>query len=68
MEMAQVSRSLSGETFRARADILSEWRNGVEEIFDQPGEERWKERWNRGLPVPVCEFGRFALTLEEAVD
>ncbi|BGP08706.1 hypothetical protein JCM10049v2_004555 [Rhodotorula toruloides] len=58
-----VSRSLSGETFRARADILSEWRNGVEEIFDQPGEERWKERWNRGLPVPVysCWNGMLAL-------
>uniref|UniRef100_A0A0K3CBJ4 Delta-aminolevulinic acid dehydratase n=1 Tax=Rhodotorula toruloides TaxID=5286 RepID=A0A0K3CBJ4_RHOTO len=58
-----VSRSLSGETLRARADILSEWRNGVEEIFDQPGEERWKERWNRGLPVPVysCWNGMLAL-------
>ncbi|BGP25225.1 GDP-Man:alpha-1,3-mannosyltransferase, glycosyltransferase family 69 protein [Rhodotorula toruloides] len=58
-----VSRSLSGETLRARADILSEWRNGLDEIFDQPGEERWKKRWNRGLPVPVysCWNGMLAL-------
>lgn len=52
----QVSRSLSGETFRRQEDFLATLRKGVNVLFDQPGEERYKARWDKGLPVPVCAF------------
>lgn len=50
----QVARSLTGSMLRARTDILSEWRDGVDELFDQPGEEAFRTRFSRGLPTPVC--------------
>ncbi|GAA5839126.1 hypothetical protein JCM11251_003683 [Rhodosporidiobolus azoricus] len=59
-----VSRSLTGHLFRFKFDILGEWRNGVKELFDQPGEEYSKARWQKGLPVPVysCWNGVLALS------
>ncbi|BGP08705.1 hypothetical protein JCM10049v2_004554 [Rhodotorula toruloides] len=58
-----VSRSLSGETFRRQEDFLATLRKGVNVLFDQPGEERYKARWDKGLPVPVysCWNGLLAL-------
>ncbi|BGP25224.1 delta-aminolevulinic acid dehydratase [Rhodotorula toruloides] len=58
-----VSRSLSGETFRRQEDFLATLRQGVNVLFDQPGEERYKARWDKGLPVPVysCWNGLLAL-------
>lgn len=41
---------------RARADVFSEFRNGIDELWDQPGEEYSRERFQLGLPVPVCEW------------
>lgn len=54
--LLQVSRTLRGGMLRARADVLAEFRDGVDELWDQPGEEYSRERFQLGLPVPVCEW------------
>ncbi|CEQ41933.1 SPOSA6832_03708, partial [Sporobolomyces salmonicolor] len=61
-----VSRSISGNMLRARLDVFSEARDGVAELFDQPGEEPSRDRFRRGLPVPVysCWNGMLALKAE----
>ncbi|GAA5885769.1 hypothetical protein JCM5296_000139 [Sporobolomyces johnsonii] len=61
-----VSRSISGNMLRARLDVFAEARDGIAELFDQPGEEPSRDRFRRGLPVPVysCWNGMLALTAE----
>jgi hypothetical protein len=41
---------------RNRFDVFSEYRDGVMELFDQPGQEYSRDRWRAGQPVPVCEL------------
>lgn len=41
--------------FRNRFDILAETRNGLEELFDQPGSEYSRNRFQAGVPLPVCK-------------
>lgn len=50
-----VSRSIQGSMFRPRLDILSEQRDGVRELFDDPSDvDAWsRERFRAGLPLPV---------------
>jgi hypothetical protein len=50
----QVSRSITGRLLRHKLDVFSERRDGVKELFDQKGDEFSKERFRRGLAVPVC--------------
>lgn len=40
--------------FRSRFDVLAETRNGLEELFDQPGSEYSRNRFQAGVPLPVC--------------
>ena len=40
---------------RARLDVFAEVRDGIKELFDQPGAEPFRERFINGLPTPVCE-------------
>ncbi|KAK4054656.1 hypothetical protein OIO90_003468 [Microbotryomycetes sp. JL221] len=58
-----VSRDLNGNMLRARLDVFAELRDGVKELFDQPGAEAYRERFLHGLPVPVysCWNGMLAL-------
>ena len=51
----QVARTMNGNMFRARLDIFSEARNGVEELFRDKGDRPSRERFERGLPIPVCK-------------
>lgn len=51
---AGVSRSVTGDMLRSRLDVLAETRDGIMELFDQPGAEYSRERFQAGLPVPVC--------------
>ncbi|GJN91057.1 hypothetical protein Rhopal_004072-T1 [Rhodotorula paludigena] len=46
-----VARSLTGSMLRARTDILSEWRDGVDELFDQPD-----SCWNGMLALDAAPF------------
>ncbi|GAA5897802.1 hypothetical protein JCM6882_000101, partial [Rhodosporidiobolus microsporus] len=59
-----VSRSLTGRMLRFKFDIFSDWRDGVKELFDQPGEEYSRARFGKGLAVPVysCWNGVLALS------
>ncbi|KAM0789486.1 hypothetical protein ACM66B_000306 [Microbotryomycetes sp. NB124-2] len=58
-----VSRDLNGNMLRPRLDVFAEMRDGISELFDQPGAERYRERFLHGLPVPVysCWNGILAL-------
>ncbi|GAA5876074.1 hypothetical protein JCM3774_004497 [Rhodotorula dairenensis] len=59
-----VSRTIKGGMLRARTDVFSEYRNGLDELWDQPGEEYSRDRFRQGLPVPVysCWNGMLSLT------
>ncbi|GAA5851719.1 hypothetical protein JCM8547_001184 [Rhodosporidiobolus lusitaniae] len=59
-----VARSITGHLLRFKLDVFSEWRDGLKELFDQPGEEYSRERFEMGLPVPVysCWNGMLALS------
>ncbi|GAA5946731.1 hypothetical protein JCM10213_004672 [Rhodosporidiobolus nylandii] len=59
-----VSRSLAGHMFRFKLDVFSEWRDGINELFDQEGDEFSRARFRAGLPVPVysCWNGMLALS------
>ncbi|GAA6018026.1 hypothetical protein JCM10207_002745 [Rhodosporidiobolus poonsookiae] len=59
-----VTRSITGHLLRFRLDFLSEWRDGIKELWDQPGEEYSRNRFRAGLPVPVysCWNGMLAMT------
>ncbi|KWU44009.1 hypothetical protein RHOSPDRAFT_34438 [Rhodotorula sp. JG-1b] len=59
-----VARSIKGDMLRARTDVFSEFRNGIHELWDQPGEELSRNRFRQGLPVPVysCWNGMLSLT------
>ncbi|BGP55944.1 hypothetical protein JCM8202_004289 [Rhodotorula sphaerocarpa] len=61
-----VSRSIRGGMLRARVDAFAELRNGIDELWDQPGEEYSRQRFQQGLPVPVysCWNGMLSLTAE----
>ncbi|GAA6025035.1 hypothetical protein JCM10207_008648 [Rhodosporidiobolus poonsookiae] len=61
-----VTRSLDGRILRARMDLLSEWRDGLKELWEQPGEEYSRARFEKGLPIPVysCWNGMLAMTAE----
>jgi hypothetical protein len=54
----QVARSITGDMLRSRLDLLGEARDGVNEIFDQPGQEASRSRWLAGQAVPVCKSTR----------
>ncbi|GAA5987825.1 hypothetical protein JCM10908_007231 [Rhodotorula pacifica] len=59
-----VSRTLRGGMLRARTDVFAEFRDGIDELWDQPGEEYSRDRFRQGLPVPVysCWNGMLSLT------
>ncbi|GAA6010288.1 hypothetical protein JCM11491_006250 [Sporobolomyces phaffii] len=61
-----VARTMNGNMLRSRLDIFSEARDGVEELFGQDDDRPSRERFERGLPVPVysCWNGMIALTAE----
>jgi hypothetical protein len=50
----RVARSIKGQMLRNRFDVFSDWRDGIKELWDAPGEQYSRERFQRGLPVPVC--------------
>lgn len=52
--------------FRSRFDIIGETRNGINELFDQPGSEVSRERFLAGLPLPVCKFYPSAYTSDRS--
>jgi len=52
--LAQVARSITGDMLRSRLDVFSEMRDGVKEVFDQPGQEWSRKRWLASQPIPVC--------------
>lgn len=54
--LPQVARSIKGQMLRNRFDVFSDWRDGIKELWDAPGEEYSRDRFQRGLPVPVCAF------------
>lgn len=61
-----VARSISGQTFRPRLDLLTEWRDGFKVLFDQesgPQGDWLRRRVRSSLPVPVysCWNGLIAL-------
>ncbi|SCV70091.1 BQ2448_1485 [Microbotryum intermedium] len=58
-----VSRSITGDMLRNRIDILGENRNGINELFDQSGQESSRDRFRAGIPTPVysCWNGMIAL-------
>ncbi|GAA6043898.1 hypothetical protein JCM8097_004296 [Rhodosporidiobolus ruineniae] len=59
-----VARTITGHMFRHKLDILSEWRDGFKELWDQPAEEYSRKRFQAGLPLPVysCWNGALALS------
>ncbi|GAA5822402.1 hypothetical protein JCM10212_006831 [Sporobolomyces blumeae] len=61
-----VSRSIRGNMLRARLDVWSEARHGVDELFQGEGDEPSRDRFLHGLPVPVysCWNGMLALNAE----
>ncbi|ORY89834.1 cryptococcal mannosyltransferase 1-domain-containing protein [Leucosporidium creatinivorum] len=58
-----VSRTITGDMLRSRFDTLAETRDGIDELFDQPGSEFSRDLFSKGLPVPVysCWNGMLAL-------
>ncbi|KAK4699499.1 alpha-1,3-mannosyltransferase, partial [Phenoliferia sp. Uapishka_3] len=52
----QVGRTITGDMFRSRFDVVAETRDGIAELFDQPGSEYSRDRWLAALPVPVSRF------------
>ncbi|KAM0748920.1 hypothetical protein T439DRAFT_327427 [Meredithblackwellia eburnea MCA 4105] len=58
-----VTRSLSGRTIRPRFDLLRPFKNGINQLFSDPGEEPYKARFEKGLPLPVysCWNGMIAV-------
>lgn len=65
--MPGVARSLSGNLFRARVDIISEFREGIDEILDQSKsavDDLTRQRFKHGLPMPVCELSARSLPFE----
>ncbi|KAI5475651.1 GDP-Man:alpha-1,3-mannosyltransferase, glycosyltransferase family 69 protein [Pseudohyphozyma bogoriensis] len=60
----KVGRSITGEMFRARFDTMAEMRDGIKELFDQPGQEYSRERLRAAVPVPVysCWNGMLAIS------
>ncbi|GAA5981206.1 hypothetical protein JCM5350_006060 [Sporobolomyces pararoseus] len=61
-----VTRSIRGNMLRARLDVFSEGRHGVEELFDPKEDGPSRERLERGLPIPVysCWNGMLAMNAE----
>ncbi|GAA6043881.1 hypothetical protein JCM8097_004281 [Rhodosporidiobolus ruineniae] len=49
-----VSRSITGRLLRSRLDVFGEWSDGIKELWKPKEEEYSRERFHRGLPVPVC--------------
>jgi len=54
-----VSRTITGDMLRSRFDTFAETRDGINELFDQPGSEYSRNLFSKGLPVPVCESDLF---------
>ncbi|GAA5912193.1 glycosyltransferase family 69 protein [Sporobolomyces salmoneus] len=61
-----VTRSITGNMLRARLDVFSEARNGVNELFDPSKDEPSRARLRNGLPLPVysCWNGMIAMSAE----
>ncbi|KAL8292290.1 hypothetical protein RQP46_001756 [Phenoliferia psychrophenolica] len=59
-----VGRTITGDMFRSRFDIIAETRDGIVELFDQAGSEYSRDRWLAALPVPVysCWNGMVAMS------
>ncbi|KAM0748981.1 hypothetical protein T439DRAFT_303745 [Meredithblackwellia eburnea MCA 4105] len=59
-----VGRSITGDMLRSRFDVVAETRDGIRELFDQPGSEFSRARWLAAQPVPVysCWNGMVAMT------
>ncbi|GAA6028821.1 hypothetical protein JCM8097_007411 [Rhodosporidiobolus ruineniae] len=59
-----VSRSITGQLLRQRFDVFAEWRDGIKQLFDRPGDEISRERFRAGLAIPVysCFNGLIALS------
>lgn len=48
-----MTRSLTGRTLRPQLDLLRHWKDGVSALFLDPGEEKYRKRYEQGLPLPV---------------
>lgn len=57
-----MARTIKGDMLRSRTDVFSEFRNGIDELWDQPGEELSRNRFRQGLPVPVCALQRLPVS------
>ncbi|GAA5876318.1 hypothetical protein JCM16303_007098 [Sporobolomyces ruberrimus] len=61
-----VARTTNGNMLRSRLDVFSEARSGLDELFGAEDDRPSKERFVRGLPIPVysCWNGMIALSAE----